>query len=80
MRQVKITTGLAGKGYTYQAGQVVDLPDEIAARYVGRKIAIYQDESPDENEGVEINVEIASAPAKRTRKARSKKAKTAEKR
>lgn len=70
MRQVKLLTGIAGRGYSYPSGSVVDLPDPVAERYVQSRQAVYVD-----------SVKPAgSPPAKRSQKATSRKAKNSNKR
>lgn len=65
MRKVRMLTAMAGNGYTLLAGQEIELPAPIAKRYVEHKVAEYVDKA----EGVKPS----APPAKRTRKATSKK-------
>ena len=63
---------MAGKGFTYQAGEEVELPGPEAETYVERGLAEYI-EKPE-------GVKPSAPPAKRTRKATSTRAKKSEKR
>lgn len=67
-------TSLAGIGYSYPAGLVVDLPKEIADRYVARGLAERVEPATD------AKSPAGPPPPPKTRKATSRKAKTAQKR
>jgi hypothetical protein len=63
MPQAKILKGLAGNGYTWNAGSVQDLPEEVLERFVAAGIA----ERLDDGGG-----KSAAPKAKRARKATRK--------
>lgn len=60
MPQAKILVALAGNGYTWNAGDIQDLPEEVLERFVEKGIA----ERLDNGGG-----KSAAPKAKRTRKA-----------
>lgn len=60
MPQLKILKGMAGKGFTWNAGSIQEVPEEMANRLVGSGIA----ERLDDGGG-----KSAAPKAKRTRKA-----------
>lgn len=61
--KVEMLEGLAGNGFTYNAGSVQTLPAEVAARWVEKGLAKYV-EQPTKSE--------AKTKAKRTRRATRK--------
>ena len=65
LRKVRIVQPLAGKDFTYQAGEEVDLPAQLAEVWTERGLAEYVEKT----EGVKPS----APPAKRARKATSKK-------
>jgi len=70
--KIKMLQGLTGPGITWHSGEVHDVPPAIAERYIAAGIA--------ERVGKAEGVKPSATPAKRSRKARSLKAVTAEKR
>jgi hypothetical protein len=60
MPQAKILKALAGKGYTFQAGSIQEIPEEILQRYEAKGIAKRLDNGGGKS---------AAPKAKRSRKA-----------
>ena len=52
-RKVKIVQGLAGYNYSYQAGEIVDLPTELADKWVRKLLA---EEVTEKLDGKDANV------------------------
>ena len=80
LRKVTLLQGVAGNGYTYNAGDVQEIPDTLAEKWVADRVAEYVEGTDEGVAGVDLEIGIAATPAKTARKARSRKAKTSQKR
>lgn len=78
--KVKALTGIAGRGFTYQAGDELSMPSELAEKWVRGGLVEFVDDVPSITTEIDLEVEVAASPAKRARKGRSRKPKNAEKR
>ena len=59
LRKIRLLVGVAGNGYTYDAGSIQEMPELVAERYVNSGQAEYVEPAP----------VVANVKAKRGRKA-----------